>query len=219
MAARAALKSTCARSLAPRSASTAGRRLSRSEAVPALVDPDRGPGEGMVFRRPPACNLPGGIEGGEPRLRRYPPPELPAVPYPLLLPYSHPDLMAGRDADLAGLRRTLTRPVTAVGLHAASGTGKSSLLTGALVPALRAEGRPVALVRHPAEAGCRNAFSATWSRATWSRATWSRATWSRARATGSRPVTEARPAASRPAPSSIVWRPSTDWLAESRRCW
>ena len=86
-------------------------------------------------------------------LRRFPPPELPTHPYPLLLPYTHPDLMAGRDDDLADLRRILERPVTVVGLHAASGTGKSSLLSGGLVPALRAEGRPVAFVRHPAEAG------------------------------------------------------------------
>ncbi len=99
-----------------------------------------------VKRAPGAT--PAGLE-----LRRHRPAELPALPYPLLLPYNHPDLMAGRDGDLAGLRRVLARPVTAVGLHAASGTGKSSLLTGALVPALRAEGRPVALVRHPAEAG------------------------------------------------------------------
>ncbi len=87
------------------------------------------------------------------RLRRFPPPELPAQPYPLLLPYTHPDLLAGRDDDLADLRRRLERPVTVVGLHAASGTGKSSLLAGALVPTLRAEGRPVAFERHPAEAG------------------------------------------------------------------
>ncbi len=88
-----------------------------------------------------------------PRLRLFPPPELPPRPYPLLLPYSHPQLMAGRDSDLAGLRRILGRPLTAVGLHAASGMGKSSLLAGGLVPALCAEGRPVAFIRHPAEAG------------------------------------------------------------------
>ncbi len=87
------------------------------------------------------------------RLRRFAPPGLPPHPYPLLLPYSHPSLMAGRDGDLEDLRRLLARSVTVVGLHAASGTGKSSLLAGGLVPALRAEGRPVGLVRHPAEAG------------------------------------------------------------------
>ena len=85
------------------------------------------------------------------RLRRFAPPEVPAHPYPLLLPYSHPELMAGRGDDLAELRRLLAQPLTVVGLHAASGTGKSSLLAGALVPVLRAEGRPVALVRHPTE--------------------------------------------------------------------
>ena len=88
-----------------------------------------------------------------PRLRRFPEPEFPAQPYPLLLPYTHPDLMAGREEDFAQLRRLLTRPLTVVGLHAASGTGKSSLLAGALVPKLRAEGWSVAFVRHPTEAG------------------------------------------------------------------
>lgn len=87
------------------------------------------------------------------RLRRFPRPKLPPRPYPLLLPYAHPDLMAGRDDDLADLCRKLSLPVTVLGLHAASGTGKSSLLAGGLVPKLRAEGRPVAFVRHPAEAG------------------------------------------------------------------
>ncbi len=96
---------------------------------------------------------PVGGEEAELGPRRFPVPELPPRPYPLLLPYAHPDLMAGRDGDLSGLRRVLRRPVTVVGLHAASGTGKSSLLAGGLVPALRAEGRPVAFVRHPAEAG------------------------------------------------------------------
>ena len=84
--------------------------------------------------------------------RRFPPPELPPRPYPLLLPIEHPDLMTGRGDDLASLRRLLDRPLTVVGLQAASGTGKSSLLAGGLVPALRAEGRPVAFERHPAEA-------------------------------------------------------------------
>ncbi len=105
----------------------------------------------VAWRSPPSA--PAGAEGKVPELRRYPPPELPPYPYPLLLPYSHPELMAGRDRDLADLQLLLDRPVTVVGLYAASGVGKSSLLAGGLVPALRAEGRPVALVRHPAEAG------------------------------------------------------------------
>ncbi len=87
------------------------------------------------------------------RLRRFSDPQLPPMPYPLLLPYAHPDLMAGRDDDLASLSRTLSLPVTVVGLHAASGTGKSSLLAGGLVPMLRAEGKPVAFDRHPTEPG------------------------------------------------------------------
>ncbi|MCP4654878.1 MAG: SUMF1/EgtB/PvdO family nonheme iron enzyme [bacterium] len=87
------------------------------------------------------------------RLRRWPPPKLPAEPYPLLLPYRHPELMAGRDRELAELRRGLARPVLIVGLHAPSGSGKSSLLAAGLVPALRAEGRPVAFDRRPCEPG------------------------------------------------------------------
>ncbi|MEM7354347.1 MAG: formylglycine-generating enzyme family protein [Acidobacteriota bacterium] len=87
------------------------------------------------------------------KLRKFLPPELPSRPYPLLLPYTHPDLMAGRDDDLADLRRKLSLPLTVLGLHAASGTGKSSLLAGGLVPRLRAAGQPVAFVRHPTEPG------------------------------------------------------------------
>ena len=94
-----------------------------------------------------------GVTPGDLRLRRFEAPELPPMPYPLLLPYGHPELMAGRDDDLADLRRTLAQPVTVVGLHAASGTGKSSLLAGGLVPTLRAEGRPVAFEHYPTEPG------------------------------------------------------------------
>lgn len=94
-----------------------------------------------------------GITPGDLRLRNHPPPERPSLPYPLLLPYTHPDMMAGRDHDLADLCRTLARPLTAVGLYAASGTGKSSLLAAGLVPKLRAEGQPVAFDRYPSEPG------------------------------------------------------------------
>lgn len=86
-------------------------------------------------------------------LRCWPPPELPEHPYPVLLPYTHPDLMAGRDQEIARLRRLLEMPVPILGLSAPSGTGKSSLLIGGLVPTLRAARLPVALLRHPAEAG------------------------------------------------------------------
>ena len=89
-------------------------------------------------------------------LRRWPPPRLPERPYPLLLPYTHPDLMAGRERELDELRQLLTRPVPLLGLYAPSGTGKSSLLAGGLIPKLRAEGRPVAFDRHPCEAGIAN---------------------------------------------------------------
>ncbi len=86
-------------------------------------------------------------------LRAWPPPPLPEQPYPVLLPYTHPALMAGREEELGRLRLLLRRPLPLLGLCAPSGTGKTSLLLGALVPALRAEGRPVALVRHAGEPG------------------------------------------------------------------
>ncbi|MEM8960614.1 MAG: SUMF1/EgtB/PvdO family nonheme iron enzyme [Acidobacteriota bacterium] len=89
-------------------------------------------------------------------VRHWPPPELPEQPYPVLLPYTHPRLMAGRDRELARLERLLDTPVPILGLSAPSGTGKSSLLLGGLVPALREAGVPVAVVRHPSEAGIAN---------------------------------------------------------------
>jgi formylglycine-generating enzyme required for sulfatase activity len=93
------------------------------------------------------------IRATELRLRRWPSPQLPPRPYPLLLPYIHPDLLAGRERETDELHRLLTLPVPIIGLYAVSGTGKSSLLAGGLVPTLRAAGRPVAVVRHPAEPG------------------------------------------------------------------
>ena len=71
--------------------------------------------------------------GAEIKLRRWPPPELPARPYPVLLPYTHPALMAGRDREIEKLRIQLRMAVPILGLGAASGTGKSSLLLGGLV--------------------------------------------------------------------------------------
>ncbi len=89
------------------------------------------------------------LPGRRARLRVWPPPELPELPYPLLLPYTHPDLLAGRDRELAELQQLLRRRVPILGLHATSGAGKSSLLAAGLVPALRAEGHPVAFCRQP----------------------------------------------------------------------
>ncbi len=86
-------------------------------------------------------------------LRRWPAPGLPRQPYPVLLPYTHPDLMAGRDRELEEVGRLLTRPMPILGLHAPSGTGKSSFLSGGLMPRLRAAGRAVTLDRHPCEPG------------------------------------------------------------------
>ena len=84
------------------------------------------------------------------RLRRWPPPRLPERPYPVLLPYNHPALLAGRDRELTELLRRLRLPVPILGVYATSGTGKSSFLSAGLVPALRRQ-VPVALVRHPQE--------------------------------------------------------------------
>ncbi|MCP4663222.1 MAG: formylglycine-generating enzyme family protein, partial [bacterium] len=80
-------------------------------------------------------------------------------------------LLAGRDQEIAELRRLVRMPVPILGLCAPSGAGKSSLLLGGLVPALRAApysterasganstkracgATPVAVVRHPHEPG------------------------------------------------------------------
>ncbi len=98
----------------------------------------------------------GGDMSGAPaelRPRTWPQPVWPEAPYPLLLPYTHPALFAGREGELAELSRLLRLPQPILGLHAASGAGKSSLLAAGLVPALRAEGRPVAFERRPADPG------------------------------------------------------------------
>ncbi len=101
---------------------------------------------------------PRALPAGDPQrpavtLRVWPPPELPEHPYPVLLPYNHPDLLAGRDAEISKLWRLLETQVPILGLSAPSGTGKSSLLMGGLVPLMRAAGVPVAVARHPAELG------------------------------------------------------------------
>ncbi len=98
--------------------------------------------------RPPSSASSAGLS-----LRAWPRPELPEHPWPVLLPCSHPDLLAGRDSELEEVVERLERPTLILGLHGASGAGKSSLLAGGLVPALRAAGRAAALDRHPAEPG------------------------------------------------------------------
>lgn len=103
-------------------------------------------------RRAPRPPPPSDDDSG-PRLARWPSPELPDHPYPLLFAYSHPALLAGRDRDLARVRRCLRSAVPILGLRAVSGVGKSSLLQGGLVPVLRAAGQPTAFDRHPWEPG------------------------------------------------------------------
>lgn len=87
------------------------------------------------------------------KLRVWPEPELPSRPYPVLLPYEHPALFAGREWELAKVRDLVDLPVPILGLFAVSGAGKSSLLAGGLVPALRASQVPAAMDRHPTEPG------------------------------------------------------------------
>ena len=76
-------------------------------------------------------------------MRSWPPPELPEQPYPVLLPYTHPDLLAGRERELEELVRMLEAPVPIVGLYAASGAGKiktfaQNVAIGALIASARA---------------------------------------------------------------------------------
>lgn len=97
-----------------------------------------------------------GTEGAPAKLRVWPDPPYPETPYPVLLPYNHPELFAGREQELDELRRLLRMPIPILGLYAPSGAGKSSLLGGGLVPALRGEGAPVAQILHPGEAGIAN---------------------------------------------------------------
>lgn len=93
------------------------------------------------------------LEASPWRLREPPRLALPPQPYPVLLPYTHPALMAGREQELEQTRLALRLPVPIFGLGSPSGTGKSSFVLGGLVPALREDGHPVAVVRHAQEPG------------------------------------------------------------------
>ncbi len=85
-------------------------------------------------------------------LQEIEPPEWPKRPYPLLGPYEHPQLLGGRDADLAELEDHLERTSLILGYYAASGAGKSSVLRAGLRERLHASGRPVAYTANPDEA-------------------------------------------------------------------
>ena len=78
---------------------------------------------------------------------------LPDLPYPLLVPYTHPATFAGRSREIRELLRRLSLPVPIVGIHASSGTGKSSLLCAGLLSSLQADGVPSSIERHPEEPG------------------------------------------------------------------
>ena len=98
--------------------------------------------------------LQGGLEQKtELRLRGWPDLALPDDPYPVLLPYTHTELFAGRDRELDELRKLLRGQVPIVLIHAPSGAGKSSLLLAGLAPALSQEGIPVAVDDRPADTG------------------------------------------------------------------
>ncbi len=90
-------------------------------------------------------------------------PEPPGEPYPLLRPYHHPALFAGRGAEIDDLAKLLAAPQTAiVRLHAVSGAGKSSLLRAGLLPRLRRDGLRVALDRGPDQPGLAGRLIAQW---------------------------------------------------------
>lgn len=136
----------------PRSGQPIGASENRDKAFLSVVQELRATVMSLPARRADERALPTGIAVlGQLRLRTSSSPQLPEDPYPLLLPYNHPALLAGRDQDLANLRRILTGSVPLVGLYASSGVGKSSLLKGGLLPILREDGYPVALVSHPSE--------------------------------------------------------------------
>ena len=86
-----------------------------------------------------------------PRPRKPQPPALPAEPYPLLRHYEHHDLFAGREGDVAELRRLLSLSIPILGLKAPSGAGKSSVLCAGLLPTLWEAEHPVAYDRKPGE--------------------------------------------------------------------
>lgn len=76
---------------------------------------------------------------------------LPKNPYPLLSPYEHPDLFAGRDGELQELTEILGGSVPILGFFSTSGAGKSSLLQAGLVHRLQMARHPVSYEGYPAE--------------------------------------------------------------------
>ncbi len=87
----------------------------------------------------------------KPRLRGLGDSSPPTDPYPLLLPYKHQDLFAGREREIEELRRLLSDTIQVVGLYSTSGAGKSSLLHAGLTPSLLKSGWPVAYTAYPKE--------------------------------------------------------------------
>lgn len=96
------------------------RRLLEASAVTAPPLPDSGdPLAAARLRATPAA------------------PAWPAEPYPLLRPYTHPKMFAGRDLELDDVESKVQQPILLLCLHAPSGAGKSSLLQAGLLPRLR----------------------------------------------------------------------------------
>ncbi len=85
------------------------------------------------------------------RLKSWTEKVLPSEPYPLLRPYEHPDLLAGRDRELDDLERLLARNVPIISVHSTSGAGKSSLLQAGLQARLGRKGRAVAYTAYPSD--------------------------------------------------------------------
>ncbi len=138
--------------LRPRNADAVVRSLERVAGEFRESSPVRCVAADVATPWPPTLDGPT-LEVSPWTLRKPPRPALPPQPYPVLLPYTHPALMAGREEELALTRLSLRLPVPIFGLGAPSGTGKSSFVLGGLLPALWQDGHPAAVVRHPQEPG------------------------------------------------------------------
>ncbi len=119
--------------------------------------PDIGPVKSVLEpQTPPSFGEPGGAASAaalgmlkKPKLKAAIDPPYPDEPYPLLRPYTHPELFAGRERELDELEKLLADNIPVLGLYSTSGAGKSSLLAAGLSPRLRRKGSPVAYTAYP----------------------------------------------------------------------